>query len=205
MAEFRAKLIGAKPKPIFLIEVAPDANPHSPPFNLVELFRSIHEESEKSLRGCVFRGVSLERLNCVLQYGIDVQPTDAVIFADNDLSKAWEYGGFPKLILAMDRSRLERTWREVPVTTPPSQLQDLQRTFPTSWASADGKTLYFSRLTLSDPQLGTSYEWTHALWIPGNPVEALRALMIFARKEDCPFRLAEDLLSRAADFGWCKS
>jgi hypothetical protein len=60
----------------------------------------------------IYRSVPLERLADILSVGIDVPPADSFFYADC-LEKAWEYGGFPKLVLTLDPYRLDRTFREI--------------------------------------------------------------------------------------------
>ena len=148
-----------------------------PPFDEHELLAAM----DRSLLLCAFRAVNLDRLPVVLRTGIDVEPPTAVIYA-NDFEKAWEYGDWPKLVLALDFKKLDRTWREVPASTSPDELASLQRTFPTTMSSKDGRTLWLSRLDENDTQIGTDYEVAHAYWIPGD--EAVRAAIIFLRPED---------------------
>jgi hypothetical protein len=44
---------------------------------------------DRRLFTCVFRGVAIDRLPVVLKTGVDVEPTDTVLFADF-FDKAWE-------------------------------------------------------------------------------------------------------------------
>jgi hypothetical protein len=130
-----------------------------------------------------YRGVGLDRLATVLTTGIDVEPSDSVIFADF-IDKAWEYGGFPKVILALDPGRLERTFREIPADTPQDELDAVRERFPNVLTSADGETLWCSRMSIEDPRIASPYEWAYAWWIPGDPFEALRAVLLFASEDD---------------------
>jgi hypothetical protein len=53
---------------------------------------------------------------CSTRTGIDVEPTDARIYVAG-LEKSWEYGGWPKVIMALDQEQLESTYREIPADT----------------------------------------------------------------------------------------
>lgn len=97
------------------------------------------------LIGCGFRGVSWDRLGVVLSTGIDVEPTDATIYVDG-FDKALEYGGWPKVIVALRSAQLDSAFREVSADTPPAQLAELERAFGTRLPSVDGSKLWLSRL-----------------------------------------------------------
>jgi hypothetical protein len=138
---------------------------------------------DSNLLLCQFRGISVDRLNFVVSNGIDVEPTEGVIFA-NDLNKAWEYGGWPKLLLALDTFRLQRTFKQVSSDISPDELEEIRRSYPTVVKSHDGTKLWLTRFKAGDPRIGTPYEIAHACWIEGNPFEALQAIMLFVRPED---------------------
>lgn len=150
-----------------------------PDFKYFQLLQQADHEGQLCLLESVFRGVNIDRLPTVLAQGIDVTPTDAVIYAA-EFDKAWEYADFPKVILALDPLKLDRSFREVPSTCKDDSLSRLQKIFPTELVSTDGKSLWLSKLSRDDPRVGTNYEMAYAYWIPGNPFEALRAVLIFA-------------------------
>lgn len=54
----------------------------------------------------------MDRLRVVLKTGVDVEPSNSVIWA-NDLEKALEYGDWPKVVMAFDSERLKRSWIEI--------------------------------------------------------------------------------------------
>lgn len=60
-----------------------------------------------------YRGVSDERLDRVLETGIDVVPTSAPFFSALAPSKALEYGGHPKVVIVLHARSLDRTFREL--------------------------------------------------------------------------------------------
>jgi hypothetical protein len=130
---------------------------------------------------CAFRGVSFNRLAAVLETGIDVVPSDSVIYV-SDFDKAWEYGRLLKVVLALDRDHLDRTYREVPADTPEDEITRLACKFPSIEKSRDGSRLWLSRMGEDDPRRTTSYEINYARWIPGDPKRALRAIFIFANE-----------------------
>ncbi|MBI3928464.1 MAG: hypothetical protein HY319_23180 [Armatimonadetes bacterium] len=115
----------------------------------------------------------------VLKTGIDVGPSHHHTFVDF-LEKALEYGGWPKLILALRSECLDRTFREVPRDTPPEEIAALKALFPTVLESNDGMKLWLSRLPHGDSALATSYEWSYAAWIPGDALDALTAVILAA-------------------------
>lgn len=172
------------PVPVWVLNVS-DPHPHRPPLDERQLV-----DLDARLPLCAFRGVSIERLATVLRTGVDVDPTDAPIYV-SDLDKAWEYGGFPKLVLALDRRSLDRTFRELPSASSADERRAVRKTFPTVLEGIDGDTLWFSRLAPDDPGITKPYEVEYARWIPGDPFEALRAMLVFASNRDL------DALTRA--------
>lgn len=138
-------------------------------------------ELDRDFARCEFRAVSVDRVATVLATGIDVEPSDAVIYA-NDFDKAWEYGHFPKVVLAL--KALDRTHREVPADTSPAELAAIQERFPTVLPSVDGERLWCSRLPADDPRINTSYEVNHAWWVPGDPLDAQHSVLVFVRHDE---------------------
>lgn len=128
---------------------------------------------------CDFRGVALDRLDSVLRHGIDVWPTDQPIFVDCS-DKAMAYGGWPKLLLLLHPDQLRPTWHEVSATLDPSELNELRKTYPNQLVSTDGSKLWLTRFNLDAPQAGTDYEMAYGRYIPGNPFDALAAMLVFA-------------------------
>lgn len=129
------------------------------------------------------RGVRADRLGHVLRTGIDVSPTDSPIFAEIGLDKALEYGcDGDQLILLLDVRKLRRTFREVPADSDASLLAELRQSFQTELRSKDGKSIWFSRLGKDGGGAGTSYEADYAWWIPGDPWEALRGLIVLSEQ-----------------------
>ena len=102
--------------------------------------------------GC--RGVTADRLNQVLAHGIDVFPTNAPIWVSS-LSKAMEYGEWPKIILVLDVAQLDQTFRELPITSSKAERAELRREFPTELISEDGSHVWLSRLPATDRRATT--------------------------------------------------
>jgi hypothetical protein len=62
-----------------------------------------------------YRGLSLGCLEAVAEGGIDVRPTDAVIWVADAMEKALEYGGNEsKAVLLLDHNRMARSNRLLP-------------------------------------------------------------------------------------------
>jgi hypothetical protein len=99
--------------PIWLVAIDETTSPRRAPISEFEL-----EPVDGRLLGCRFRGVSFERVEAVLSNGIDVDPPDAASYVSS-LDNAWEYGGLPKLVLAVDPIHLDRTFRTLGRTRRP--------------------------------------------------------------------------------------
>lgn len=174
-----ALLVMKTPKPIWCIQLDSAANGPAPKFDWMTLLIELQKAGHGDVVASGFRGVDFDKLPTVLTQGIDVSPPDSVIYV-GEFDKAWEYSpGWPKLVMALDRSKLDLTYREVPASTPQHELDELKRTFSTIVTSQCGTKHWLSRLNPESPQLGTSYEWDYARWIPGNAVDALKAVLIF--------------------------
>ena len=124
-----------------------------------------------------FRGVEYDRLPVVLRQGIDVIPTDSVIYTAESACKAMEYGWYAntqKMILLMyDAAKISRTFIECPNNTPADELKELMQIYPTKVELSDTETVWLSRLKKEDKRLATPYEADYAGWISRNPFEAL--------------------------------
>jgi hypothetical protein len=140
-----------------------------------QLFHAVQNVLGDSAEALLFEGcraVPADRLAYVLEHGVDVDPTTAVIWV-NFLSKALEYGGYAKLIEVFDLERLELTFREVPANTTAEDLAVLAESHPTRLTSEDGEMLWLSRLSASDRRISSPYEVAYGRWIPANPWAAL--------------------------------
>ena len=180
--ESSAQLVATAPVPIWIVVLPDDIQASDTVDNLRALTRSLFRQAGLHALRPFFRSVGVDRLPNVLATGIDVEPTSAVFYVDRSPGKAWKYGGFPKVLIALDPEQVMQTWLEVPVDTAPEELERLRSTFPTRIRMPD--TYWFSRLAEDDPQLGRSYEIEYAKWIPKNPHDALRGIFIFLRPGD---------------------
>ena len=141
--------------------------------------------SEAIVRGysdCGFRGISMESLPAVLERGIDVHPTDEVIFVD-DLDKALEYGTWPKILLALRWSSLKSTFKELPPDATEAQIEIARSEFPTTITQEDGST-WCTRLKEDDRRIASGYEIAYSKWIPGDPWAAIRAVFVLGAPHD---------------------
>jgi hypothetical protein len=156
--------------------------PSASPFEAKESCYQQMKDIEKKYRDCLFRSVAIDRYESIARNYIDVEPADAVIFADC-LEKALEYGDWPKLLLILRSKSMSRSFRCVPDTTSPTELERIRREYPTLVDLNDG-TLWFSRLQQGDSRLASGYESAYGWYVSGNPREALAALVICCRPED---------------------
>lgn len=156
-----------------------DTDWRSLPFDWVHALSSINAR----MLMLKYRGVSIDRVRAVLRNGIDVDPPDSIFYV-NDFTKAWEYGGWPKLVLALDPTHLSPTYVEVDADTPEPDLRKWRDVYPTMLPSKDGTRLWLSRMREDDPRIGSPYEFAYARWIPGDVRKALRAMLIFSTSGD---------------------
>lgn len=132
---------------------------------------------------CVFRSVSIDRLAYVLKKGVDVLPTNSVIYADY-LDKAMEYGGWPKVIMAFYPKRMQRTFKEVDSTIAEDELAELMKIYPTKIESKDGSRYWHTKLDENDNRIATDYEISYAWWIPNSPWDCLKMILLLRRPHD---------------------
>lgn len=185
--------------PFFFRITLPVASPYArPQFDCWALLGHLADRSTREVLYADFRAVDTSRWIPVLRSGVDVEPPDAPIFV-GPFEKAWEYGGWPKLVMAFDPFRLDRTFRQVGADIPPEEVERVRGSFPTVLQSADGETLWLSRLAASDPRVATPYESEYGRWIPGNAREALRAVMLFTSRDRDDFTEGLDELLREVD------
>ena len=161
------------PAPVWTADVDAVASAYRAPVDESDLW-----QLDRRLMGCMFRGVDFDRLDTVLATGIDVEPPDAVFYASS-FDKAWEYGGFPKLLLALDCAVLDRTFRVVPADKPTAELDEVTSRFPHILAREDGQSLWCSRIPVDDPRCASADEMEYAWWIPGDAIETLLAVFVF--------------------------
>ncbi|MCF7787149.1 MAG: hypothetical protein K9N47_13565 [Prosthecobacter sp.] len=123
-------------------------------------------------RNFLFRGVELTRLGQVIDFGCDVTPTTAPIYASEYAKKALEYGS---LVMVFDSAKLDKTFRKVPKSESAEKLSRLKAEYPT--AIEEAEHWWFSLLPAGNGRTGTFYESYFTFFIPGDPREAL--LMLF--------------------------
>jgi len=80
------------------------------------------------------------------------------------------------LLIAADRSC-------VPCTPSHTDLESIRREYPTLLHLDDG-SLWFSRLPEGDNRIATDYESAYGWYVPGDPKEALSAVILCCRPED---------------------
>ena len=148
-----------------------------------DLYTEFSNILSKKIITSTYRAVSFERLENIIKYGVDVYPTDSVIYCDT-LEKAMEYGGWPKVVMAFDMKRLQKTFKEVSANIDPNELEKLRSIYPTMEESKDGSKLWLSRLNFDDPRRGSGYEIAYAWWIQASPWDCLEFVLLVGLSED---------------------
>jgi hypothetical protein len=133
------------PVPVFVATIDVEKYAYDAPVDGIDLLESFGLLK----RWPEFRAVSYDRLPVILKAGIDVEPASAPTFVA-DFEKSWEYGGWPKVIMALDAKQLERTYREIPADTPSDEVARLMQDYPTRFESETGEYLWLSRFSESD-------------------------------------------------------
>ena len=182
-----AQLLLSDPVPVLLIELDAGDSKFRPKLDVFDrTFAQLLPPNVldvELLWECRFRADSLDRLQTILTTGIDVEPSDAVIYADF-FDKALEYGGWPKVVMALRQGGLQRTFRKIAADTPADQISELRRTYPTMLTSVDGQRLWLSRLPTEDPRVTTPYEADYAFWIPGRALDTLAGVFVLVRPNE---------------------
>ena len=197
---YSVSLLTAGPPPVFVVHLDETVDPNSPRIDEIGLFNEALLLGDLGLSavdvaGCAFRGVALDRLSVVLSTGIDVEPSDSPIYVD-DFEKALEYGGWPKVVLALRWTHLDRTFRKVQASIPERDLAELQQTFPTKIRLADGKNLWLSKLRETTNKVASAYEVDYARWLPGDPKSALAAVLVLVHPKSDGASMVENILRR---------
>jgi len=140
----------------------------------------------------VYRAVaySFEKLSYILSFGIDVNPPYERIYACQNIDKCGEYGGYPKIVMCLDSSKLKNTWATLPEGASQEERNSILKDYPYSVKCEDGSEL-FSRIK-DEPHRFSGYEFEYAKWIPGNPREVLKSVII----------IDDGLCSDASDSEW---
>jgi len=152
-----------------------------------------------------WRCVTLHRLPIVLASGVDVEPSDSPIYVTPHVDKAFEYGGAikwgaqePTVLLGYDHKALDRTFREVSSDIEPAEFDKLKRTFPNVSPSTDGQTLLLSRIA-NGP---VAYEFSYGYWIPGDPFDALRIVVVLGKRDRGIGSVTRDAVSACSAVTW---
>lgn len=169
------KLLTAEPVPVWAAAVDVKTYEHRSPLRNIDLRKSF----DVLRRYVEYRGVKWDRLQAILATGVDVEPTTHPIFV-SDFDKAWEYGRWPKVVMAFDGRQLQPTYREVILSdTTADEIAQLMVDYPTRIESVAGDRVWLTRFPAADPRAASSYEAAFARWIPGDPFDALLAVFVF--------------------------
>ena len=168
--------ISESPIPIWLVEGTDRPSSHDVPVE--ELFSKLIKEEQDFPE---YRGVKIERLPQILLTGVDVEPTDAPLFA-SDIDKAWEYPSMyePRVVYALRKSKMKPSWSLLSPEATEEQIAETRRDYPHQ--HENGKYLWFSRI--ADQGRNLSYEGAYGYWVPGNAREALVAIYLFGYAPD---------------------
>src|SRR5262249_32033650 len=115
--------------------------------------------------------------------GIDVLPTDSVIYA-NDLEKASEYGGRDGLIMLLNPSEMRRSYMMLDASADPDNRRHIEQEYGTDPIIFPEGTLFYSRLPPTDRRRGTPYEVANGWYIPNDPFKVLSGVIICAGQTD---------------------
>ena len=177
MQEPIRELISKEPRPLWLLTLS-EGQDWPPPFDWHRLLLEI--DPTCMIATSMFRGVEISRLPTVLKNGIDTEPPDAVFFAD-DFERAWKYGGWPKVLMALAPERMTRSWRTIAKDVARAEFEEFKLTYPTVFDDDEPSRLWLSRLPESDIRAGSGYEKAFGYWVPSGQLEALSALFVAAR------------------------
>ena len=169
--------------PFYVLNLEKDGEEHQfvtiSEFDLVDTFPGFF--SLKEMISLEYRAVSIDRFEYISNNGVDVNPTSAPIYCD-DLEKAMEYGGWPKVVMGFNYQKMDKTFREVPSDIDQSELDALKVSFPTEEKSKDGKKIWLSRLSIDDPGR-CNYEIIYGRWIRGSPWNCLKIVLVVGLNE----------------------
>jgi hypothetical protein len=162
--------------------------PGMPPTDRVKSRTSSTSRSLISIRptgGSCFAGSRWTGCPLCRRGGIDVEPTDARIYG-GALDKAFEYGGTPKLVLAMrgwsqpdgDRTLLlDKNSRIHKHAEADVDVESIQNTYPYAYPINGESNLYSRFPSLTGAEI--KYDQDYGYWIPGDPFDALVAMFIY--------------------------
>lgn len=142
------------------------------------------------------RCVSFERLPVILRTGCDVVPPDSPLHAAPPGYKPGEYGGKEKILLVFRGSALEGCTKLVPRSTETAQLETLRKLFPFERLVTHPSMIEVSRIPFEQiPNLYT-------MWIPGDPWDALLAIVVAGGQRSELVRRTAQLVSDCPDRHW---
>ncbi|MDR7252259.1 hypothetical protein J2X46_001235 [Nocardioides sp. BE266] len=167
------------PVPIWAAEVTPDDRPDE----VDDLTMSLMMAN----RGVTYRGVNLDRLPVILEHGVDVEPTDAIIYC-GPLEKAYEYGRLPKVVMVY-RTADERgdvivqpAVTTIHDITSPADAASRRRSHPHEMQRAEGSPIVLCRVA-PESEAHYAYYRAYGRFIPGDPWDALIAILVFGDAE----------------------
>jgi hypothetical protein len=128
----------------------------------------------------LYRGVPLAACERVFANGIDVLPTDAVIWA-NDLQKASEYGGQNRLIMILNQSGMRRSYITLDESADAETRRRVEQEYGTEPIIFPKGTIFYSRLAPMDRRRGSPYEVENGWYIPNDPFKVLSGMIVCGR------------------------
>jgi hypothetical protein len=181
---FRVTLFRSDPVPVFLVRYDGSFDlPSALSTFLEDLLRAHGEAVYGRALSLGFRTVGFDQMEQVLERGCDLNPVDAPMFVA-ELEEALDIEAADRFVLGFDRDVLRPTFEEVPTTTPPDEIARLKAIYPTYEYALDGETIWFSRLDEKDPRRTTLYEAAYGRYIPSDPWQALKALIVLVHGRD---------------------
>jgi hypothetical protein len=145
----------------------------------------LFEYTVKLKQTFLLRGTKFDNLLKVVNFGVDVIPTDSPIFLSDDPCKAIEYGwdleNEKMIILAYKSIGIQRSWVEVSSDLAEQELKNILRTYPTIEYSIDRSKIFLSKLSLDDSRRNTAYEIAYGYWIPNNPMEQIFSVFLIGK------------------------
>lgn len=171
--------------------------------NYVDAFLARHilntlSENDSSIKSKEFRAVSpnLIRFYDILTNGVDVVPTSNCMYT-GEITKAIEYGGCPKLMMAFDGNNLDRTWRCLSLDISKDKHDKVAKDFPYHTLDPKNNCMWYSRVE-DIYSRHTEYEHNYARWIPGDPRKALTGLLLIDNNLPCDSS-SKDILQRLVE------
>jgi hypothetical protein len=137
--------------------------------------------------GVTMRGVEIGRLPTILSTGIDVDPTDGVIYCEFG-DKAYEYGRFPKVILTFryrddaGRQVTFPVFRTVFSDSSRESVREARSLYPFELGRDDEARERRCRVQ-PESEAHANYLSAYGYFIPGNPWDALTAVFVFGTRE----------------------